>query len=125
MIRQNRKPNLDLLRASAATIVYLGHLDIFNSHYLFPPFLHIGKQCVFLFFALSGYVLSDSGRKLNFTLWCKYRFMRLYPVYFVSLILGLFVETLYYIFVGKTINFIYLPLCILGIQSLFNDNAIH
>lgn len=116
---------LDLARFLAALIVALGHILYFTPFVssnpkfvnLFMP-LHTGSTAVNYFFCLSGYVLilqldrCDSGCR-----WILSRLVRLFPLLWIGLLLGLTVEFLQ---TGKIEN-VYpgLALSFLGIQSLF------
>lgn len=80
-----RSPVFDGLRGAAAVLVAAGHFGL-----IFPNY---AKQAVWIFFALSGYLLSLHGLKQDLT---SYRVMasffvrrvlRLYPLFFVAIVL--------------------------------------
>ncbi|MFZ2276465.1 MAG: acyltransferase [Prosthecobacter sp.] len=90
---------LDALRVIAAFIVLVQHFRlVFELHW--PDWLRKGvfdsKAAVMLFFVLSGYVLALSlgGKAPSFTAYFKFgvrRVFRLYPVYWMALLLALVV----------------------------------
>lgn len=118
---------LDLARFLAALIVALGHILYFTPFVaddaklslLFMPF-HTGSTAVNYFFSLSGFVLilqldrCDSGMR-----WIASRLIRLMPLLWVGLILGLTVEFLQTGNIQSTDTG--LILSILGIQALFRE----
>jgi len=95
--------NLEALRGFAAFTVVLSHYLGFSSimqngykatgifKYAFP-----GHFCVLLFFILSGYVIGLSTKsKLTWSTtlpYAKKRIIRLYPIYIICIVLGLFVS---------------------------------
>ena len=94
-MEHNRFPALDLFRFLAALVVFLGHLvffsaygDLFKDSYWVQS-IRTGTFAVDFFFALSGFVLSAKKPTLK---WMGSRVIRLYPVYFVGLCLGAFVN---------------------------------
>ncbi|MCD4487342.1 acyltransferase [Chromobacterium vaccinii] len=97
VIKKNaaRFDSLDCVRGIAAIIVMLYHYgDHCNLHY-FPG----AWVSVDLFFILSGFVISHSyGRKIlsgmNFLEFIKIRLIRLAPLYFIALLLGIFAALL-------------------------------
>jgi peptidoglycan/LPS O-acetylase OafA/YrhL len=90
--------SLDGLRGLAVLIVFLSHTSN-DGTYLLPhaDFSGIGKSGVFLFFVLSSFLLTlpfvSKGRQAftrNFILnYAVRRFFRIYPLYFLFLLLGL------------------------------------
>lgn len=90
-----RFATLDLFRFFAALVVFLGHLVFFTEYgdrikdeFWLQP-IRTGKFAVDFFFALSGFVLSS---KKPTSKWVASRIIRLYPVYFVGICLGVFVN---------------------------------
>ncbi len=103
IFRDNNK--LESLRGFAAVFVVMQHIVIdridskFDSHIL-QAFKAPGNLCVLIFFMLSGYVIGISNRN-NLTAstiftYLKKRVVRIYPIYFVSLIAALLVAVHHY-----------------------------
>lgn len=97
-------PNLNALRFFAATMVVIFHIELYKLFYGLPnvfylPFFQIiGKLSVVLFFVLSGFLISslllkekDKHHKINFKNFYLRRIFRIWPLYFLILILGFFV----------------------------------
>lgn len=116
---------LDFARFLAALIVAMGHILYFtpfvsgNSELvnLFMPF-HTGSTAVNYFFCLSGYVLILQLDRCDSSLrWILSRFIRLFPLLWIGLLLGLGIE----LFQTGRIERLYpgLALSFLGIQALF------
>lgn len=94
--------NLEALRGIAALIVIWGHL-IIHKYWLDPhynptgifSFVAPGHLSVLVFFVLSGYVIglnhSEPLRRTDILPYLKKRFTRIYPIYFVSMVLALLV----------------------------------
>ena len=99
--------NLEALRGIAALVVVWGHIIINNSR-LDPGYAPTGvfsfvapsHASVLLFFILSGYVISLAHKnaltKENILLYLKKRFVRIYPIYFLCLLLALVVANTNY-----------------------------
>src|ERR1700748_2059632 len=95
--------NLEALRGYAALFVVFCHLQILVgvfSPYYDPKLLNVlvpdGHLWVLVFFVLSGYVIAANNR-LNLSretvgLYLKKRFIRIYPIYFIALILTLLIS---------------------------------
>jgi len=96
--------NLEILRGFSALIVIISHViyhnTLFNPHY-FPnslkPFDPPAHLAVLIFFMLSGYVIGINHEsrltdKKNILLYLKKRFIRIYPIYLISIILGLVIS---------------------------------
>jgi len=90
---------LDGFRGFAALIVVFSHTS--NSGFYFAPFLDlegIGKSGVFLFFLLSSFLLTlpllETGRRVLsvpvLSLYWQRRLFRIYPLYTLYLLLGVF-----------------------------------
>ena len=98
-------PNLNALRFTAALLVIIHHIEQFkriyhlDSLYGESPFISsIGPQGVSLFFVLSGFLityllLSEEKKSLNINIPKFYirRALRIWPLYFLVVILSLFV----------------------------------
>jgi peptidoglycan/LPS O-acetylase OafA/YrhL len=77
---QKRILVLDVFRALAALLVLLSHLDTVHFHF--------GKWGVEFFFTISGFVIFKTlENSKNSTEFLVKRFFRLYPTYWVCLIL--------------------------------------
>jgi peptidoglycan/LPS O-acetylase OafA/YrhL len=96
-----RNQVLDAARGVASIIVLLNHF-IFSepfsgstkNFFLYP--LHTGALCVWFFFCLSGYVLTNGFNNQSKSRWICKRFLRLMPIYYVTylapLVLGKFLN---------------------------------
>ena len=108
MILKNRISELDGIRGFAALNVMLFHVPCWNKDFYDINFIRNGYLWVDLFFVLSGFVISlnysliSSIREL-FRFQCN-RFLRLYPLHFIFLIVFLFFE------IGKFFLFEYLKI---------------
>jgi peptidoglycan/LPS O-acetylase OafA/YrhL len=91
----NRLTNLDILRGFAALAVCLFHFDrdsLFQGTF-YPEIAKYGNLGVDVFFVISGFVIPLSLAASDFTLrgiWAFWvaRFLRLYPVYFITALLA-------------------------------------
>jgi peptidoglycan/LPS O-acetylase OafA/YrhL len=90
--------SLDGLRGLAVLIVFLSHTSNRGIYLLpFANFAAIGKSGVFLFFVLSSFLLTlpfvrkgaEAGTKNFLMNYSLRRFFRVYPLYFLYLLLGL------------------------------------
>jgi len=107
-VKQKRiEYNLEALRGGAALIVVLYHI-IFFDQYLDPNYFPVvikvlqfpGHLSVLVFFVLSGFVIGISNQQ-SLTIktilpYLKKRFIRLYPIYFLSLVFTLLVAPVNY-----------------------------
>jgi len=97
-------PNLNGLRFIAAFMVVISHIELFKSYYFLPNiyndlrFQFIGKLGVQLFFVLSGFLITyllltekENKRNINIKNFYVRRILRIWPLYFLIAILGLFV----------------------------------
>jgi peptidoglycan/LPS O-acetylase OafA/YrhL len=83
---------LDLLRFFAVTIVFLTHyLDTYNyiynivpSNLKYTPVFHYGSISLFLFFMISGYVVTMTSIKKGIREFLVTRLSRIYPLFWVS-----------------------------------------
>ncbi len=92
--------HLDNLRGYAALMVVLTHFSGIPNHIILKHkwlvlynYVTCGHQAVILFFVLSGYVLTPSVERANFS-YFKFiikRVFRIYPAYFLSVIMILFI----------------------------------
>jgi peptidoglycan/LPS O-acetylase OafA/YrhL len=96
--------NLEALRGFAALVVILHHVCYYTQYldpYFTPKYLVSisppGHLSVLVFFVLSGYVIGISNKKpMNsgeLLPYLKKRVVRIYPLYFVSLIVALLIAT--------------------------------
>lgn len=94
--------NLEALRGAAAIfvvfyhmILYKGYLDPAYSPTWIEPFKPSGHFCVLVFFVLSGYVIGVSNpnrlTRDKIIPYLRKRFIRIYPIYFVSLTVALII----------------------------------
>jgi peptidoglycan/LPS O-acetylase OafA/YrhL len=86
---------LNLLRFTAAGMVALFHCGfLFNGHGDLPSYFIIGSDGVFIFFIISGFIIPWSMKQSNYQIrfflsFLNKRFRRLYPPFFVSLLIYL------------------------------------
>ncbi len=81
MLKQFKSQNLTGIRAIAVLLVFTAHTPI---RHIIGDF---GQEAVYIFFFLSAYLLTISLEKQNLkTFWNK-RFWRIYPLYFILIIL--------------------------------------
>ncbi len=89
-----RNSGLDLSRFLAALIVFMGHFVWFDQRFLglqknqLLEIFRSGNQSVLYFFALSGFVLSSTTKKVDLR-WLVARVFRLMPVYLICFLLPL------------------------------------
>lgn len=94
-------PNLDLLRFFLALLVVVFHVPEISRnsglpHYDAFPFFHRGTEAVYWFFVLSGFLLSllatreVADGQFNVLRFFMRRVLRIWPVYFLVSLLGLF-----------------------------------
>lgn len=95
--------SLDGLRGLAVLIVFLSHTSLAGTYLLpFTNFSGIGKSGVFLFFVLSSFLLTlpfikkgaEAKSKTFLMNYFLRRFFRIYPLYFIYLLLGLITSLL-------------------------------
>ena len=110
--------NLQALRGILAIIVLLNHSLGFQN-YLDPHFYSNfvdsiqprGQLRVFVFFILSGYVIGISNKKpldsKNILPFLKKRFVRLYPIYFIGILIAILLATTTYSYQTIAANFTY------------------
>lgn len=97
MDTKSRSASLDLARFIACMIVFLGHLVFLPKNFeyseaarrILSPIM-VGDTAVLFFFALSGYVLLVRPTQGSGFIWTLRRLLRLYPVYIVAWLSGLF-----------------------------------
>jgi peptidoglycan/LPS O-acetylase OafA/YrhL len=108
--------NLEAIRGYAALFVVFCHLGILNTTFnrLYVPKLLIimapsGHIWVLVFFVLSGYVITISNKQSltgkTIGLYLKKRFLRIYPIYVVALVIALLVSTNNYPLFNVLMNF--------------------
>ena len=124
---KERHAALDLARFIAALIVFAGHLVFLpkemywtsNALVLLSP-ISTGAIAVLFFFALSGFVLSFQNSKSNYVDWTKRRLIRLYPVYLISWLSGLFLVIAHD---TNLLSIQTLVLGVLGFQSFSQESS--
>lgn len=97
-------PNLDTLRFIAASLVIIHHIEIYKSAFSIENYAHvpffavIGKLGVVLFFVLSGFLITtllleekEKNGAISFKNFYVRRILRIWPVYYLVIILGFFV----------------------------------
>ena len=122
--------NLDPLRGFLALVVVLFHLNAFSInqgfvHLPLLPILDKGSEAVLVFFTLSGYLIigqlwqekKDTGTVAIRNFYLR-RLLRLYPVYYTVLIIGL--GAYYYLFPKLGIDEV--PVCDIN-QAIFLNVA--
>jgi len=96
--------NLNTLRFIAATMVVIFHIELYKRFYELPNFFYlvffqiVGKLSVMVFFVLSGFLITsllhneiEKHKKINFKNFYFKRIFRIWPLYFLILILGFFI----------------------------------
>lgn len=91
IIKTKKNPYLDYLRGISAIMVILFHYtaryDMFYGHVeKYPLIIGRGSFAVLMFFLLSGYLTFRGINKYQPKSFVKNRFLRLYPTYFLCLI---------------------------------------
>jgi len=90
--KSDRLLELDALRGLAALGVVLFHYTFYNPNkigYVVPFSFAYGAECVHLFFVISGFVIFMTLDKIaNAQSFIISRFSRLYPVYWISILLN-------------------------------------
>lgn len=102
-------PNLNGLRFIAAVMVIISHIELNKSYFdyenNFQTIKFLGKLGVSLFFVLSGFLITflllqekKVNKKINFKFFYYRRLLRIWPLYFLIVILSLFVLPYFEIF---------------------------
>ncbi len=81
MLKQFKSQNLTGIRAIAVLLVFTAHTPI---RHIIGDF---GQEAVYIFFFLSAYLLTISLEKQNLKIFWNKRFWRIYPLYFILIIL--------------------------------------
>lgn len=95
-VEANKLFRLEALRGFAALYVFAGHLIVGRldiKHGLLSILFRFGQEAVMLFFLLSGFVIYYSystGRDQSFTGYFKRRWLRIYPIFILALLLSWF-----------------------------------
>jgi peptidoglycan/LPS O-acetylase OafA/YrhL len=86
---RKRINEIDGLRGIAAVFVMLFHYTfVFNQKWVYGKPFHYGYMGVSLFFIISGFVITMSVEsKKSYIDFCYGRFIRLYPIYWIALII--------------------------------------
>jgi peptidoglycan/LPS O-acetylase OafA/YrhL len=99
--RLHRDNNFDALRLVAATLVILSHSWALTGSVVDPVValtggrLYAGELGVWIFFAMSGYLVTDSFRtRRSLFAFLEARALRIYPAFFVALVFGIAVGAL-------------------------------
>ena len=108
-------PGLNGIRALASLVVLIEHIEVFKSYYGISSFLPIrywqflGASAVTVFFVLSGFLLTYlllAERARTGTIHLLYfyarRVLRIWPVYFVVLLVATAVTPVFDIFTAPT-----------------------
>ena len=99
VIKTKRNPYLDYLRGISALLVLLFHYtkryDMLFGHTVdYPVMVNRGSFAVLMFFLLSGYLTFKGLPKYNPGSFIKNRFFRLFPTYWLCLIITMIVVSL-------------------------------
>lgn len=109
----NLLPNINSLRFFLALMVFLYHVPQFCKNRGFPyfdglPLFHKGTEAVYVFFSLSGFLIirqlyheKISTNKINLKQFYLNRILRIFPLYYLILIIGF----LYYEFILPQMGF--------------------
>jgi peptidoglycan/LPS O-acetylase OafA/YrhL len=99
--RLHRDNNFDVLRLAAATLVILSHSWALTGSVVDPVValtggrLYAGELGVWIFFAMSGYLVTDSYcKRRSLFAFLEARALRIYPAFFVAIVLGIVVGAL-------------------------------
>lgn len=96
-------PNLDGVRAMAALLIVVSHIELHKTDFNIPrlsgvDLSNVGKLGVSVFFSLSGFLITyllleerKNHQKINFTDFYVRRSLRIWPLYFVVIIVGFFI----------------------------------
>jgi len=97
MTAQKKLLALDILRGVACLLVWFSHLRVSTTYFnsakydFLQIFVAWGHEAVVIFFILSGIVINlSSQNKLDRATYFKKRFIRIYPIYFVVLLICFF-----------------------------------
>ncbi len=95
MNKESWNNNFDFLRLFAALGVLFGHCFLLTGNHANEPLYilsgwHIGELCVFVFFLISGYLVTGSytKRPKNYV---RNRFLRIFPALFINVFLTAFI----------------------------------
>jgi peptidoglycan/LPS O-acetylase OafA/YrhL len=108
--RKFQLDSLDGLRGVAILIVFLSHTSNLGTYLLpFANFSGIGKSGVYLFFVLSSFLLTlpfikkgiGAANKFFLMNYSLRRFFRIYPLYFMYLLLGLVTSMVFWKITGS------------------------
>jgi peptidoglycan/LPS O-acetylase OafA/YrhL len=97
MAERTRIASLDGLRGLAASAVVFAHIRFFYPDHSYWLNVDVGDEAVALFFSLSGFLMAAlySQRPFNAADFMVHRLARIYPVYFVSLLVVFALTAIY------------------------------
>ncbi|GAB3939554.1 acyltransferase [Spirosoma harenae] len=114
-------PNLDGVRAIAASLVVISHIELHKSMFNIERlesanFLNLGKIGVCIFFVLSGFLITyllleerQSFQKINYKDFYIRRVLRIWPLYFLVLLIGYFIYPGFEHSAGLWLSIFFLP----------------
>ncbi len=113
-------PNLDSVRAIAALIVVVSHIELQKQELGFanirPTVKNFGSTGVTIFFVLSGFLITyllfkehSSKGKIHISSFYFRRILRIWPLYFIVLLFGVFVYPAHVDTTGVALSVFFLP----------------
>jgi peptidoglycan/LPS O-acetylase OafA/YrhL len=119
--------NLDGVRAIAAFLVVLNHIELYKDEFSisklhFVNFGQLGSMGVNIFFVLSGFLITylllvekQKSERINFTGFYRRRILRIWPLYFFVLLFGFFIFPRHISWFGLSLSLVLFP----NLASLF------
>jgi peptidoglycan/LPS O-acetylase OafA/YrhL len=122
-------PNLNSVRALAALIVVVSHIELQKQELglanVRPVVKNFGSIGVTIFFVLSGFLITyllfqehSSKTKINITSFYFRRILRIWPLYFIVLLFGIFIYPRHVDSVGIALSVFFLPNIAFMLQKL-------